>query len=53
MKAIKEIHGLTAETFHRTVLPVAEPVVLRGLRPGEHRELTPTELGELLDAGRL
>jgi 23S rRNA pseudouridine2605 synthase len=26
------------------------PVVLRGLRPGEHRELTRDELGALLDA---
>lgn len=31
MKTIKEIHGLTAEAFHRTVLPSAEPVVLRAL----------------------
>ena len=51
-RVVRKLFGELGHPVRRLTRTVVGPVVLRGLRPGEHRELTSDELGVLLDAAQ-
>lgn len=52
-RIVRRLLDEVGHPVRRLTRTVVGPVVLRGLRPGEARELTRDELGTLLDAARL
>jgi 23S rRNA pseudouridine2605 synthase len=51
-RVVRRLFDELGHPVRRLTRTVVGPVVLRGLRPGEHRELTGDELGALLDVTR-
>jgi 23S rRNA pseudouridine2605 synthase len=51
-RIVRRLFEELGHPVRRLTRTVVGPVVLRGLRPGEHRELTRDELGALLDAAQ-
>ena len=49
-RIVRRLLDEVGHPVRRLTRTVVGPVVLRGLQPGEHRELTSSELGQLLDA---
>ena len=52
-RIVRRLLDEVGHPVHRLTRTAIGPVVLRGLRPGEVRELTNDELGTLLDAAKL
>jgi 23S rRNA pseudouridine2605 synthase len=51
-RIVRRLFDELGHPVRRLTRTVVGPVVLRGLRPGEHRELSPAELGALLDVAQ-
>lgn len=51
-RVVRRLFDELGHPVRRLTRTVVGPVVLRGLKPGEHRELTADELGTLLDVAR-
>ena len=52
-RIVRKLLDELGHPVRRLTRTVVGPVVLRGLQPGEHRELTSSELGQLLDAAEV
>jgi 23S rRNA pseudouridine2605 synthase len=51
-RIVRKVFDELGHPVRRLTRTVVGPVVLRGLQPGEHRDLTSTELGALLDVAQ-